>query len=175
MRRVLSERKHMIANSWKSLLPLPAETMLWAWEEVGRQSPVEPWCMRIGRGESVAREVKESAPNAWHAIFCGTLKQFQLYTDVSPATVLLSLVLSNCIWSCPLLLIFVLYFCLAFFKSCLPTCASRDVSSFFGLFLFGGLSLAATLQLQDCLLILSFSPWLSRACVSLQAQGDIWG
>lgn len=47
---------------------LPGEPMLWAWELVGRQSLVEPWCMRIGKGESNAIGVKESALNAWQAI-----------------------------------------------------------------------------------------------------------
>lgn len=36
---------------------------------VGRQSAVVAWCMRIGKGESNVRGVKESALNAWHAIF----------------------------------------------------------------------------------------------------------
>lgn len=49
------------------------------------------------------------------------------------------------------------------------------MSALSSLFLFCSLSLAATLPLQDCLLILSFSPWISRAYVSLQAQGNIWG
>lgn len=43
---------------------LPAETMLWPWEVLGRQSPPELWCMKIGRGESPARGGKESPPNA---------------------------------------------------------------------------------------------------------------
>lgn len=43
--------------------------MLWAWDVVGRQSVVVAWCMRIGKGESNVRGVKESVLNAWHAIF----------------------------------------------------------------------------------------------------------
>lgn len=43
--------------------------MLWAWDVVGRQSVVEPWCIMIGRGESPVSEAKESLPNAWQAIF----------------------------------------------------------------------------------------------------------
>ncbi len=56
----------------------------------GRQSLAEAWCIRIGKGESPASGVKESALNAWHAILLwplsngpnGTLK-----VDVIPRLV----------------------------------------------------------------------------------------
>lgn len=43
---------------------LPGDTMLCVWEVFGRQSPVEVWCIRMGKGESTVSGVKESALNA---------------------------------------------------------------------------------------------------------------
>lgn len=55
---------------------LPAETMLWACDVAGRQSLVEVWCMKMGKGESPAREVKESALKAWDAILWNVMWSF---------------------------------------------------------------------------------------------------
>lgn len=52
----------------KHMPDLPGDSMLWAWEVVGRQSLEETWCIRMGNGESRASGVKESALNVWHAI-----------------------------------------------------------------------------------------------------------
>lgn len=145
---------------------LPGDTMLCVWEVFGRQSPVEVWCIRMGKGESTVSGVKESALNAWHAILLwspsdgpnGTLtwSLYRINFCVLPRCLVAFLVLSLIFLRSlplPLLCFYFVLLCLAF--SC-------------SVFVFISSSVTSRIFFFPC----PFPPQLSQTLFSLRSCGN---